>query len=149
MAYKLIWSPASRDDLRDIVAFISRDSVQRAQTFGYRLISEVDKLQNFSQIGRVVPEYDLPTLREIIVRYYRVVYRVDHERKLIEIARVWHAARGTPNYEVRGKNEAIKPYVPPRRRLIVPARWVRLVWQRAFENLPTACARDRRRWRRR
>ena len=26
MAYKLIWSPASRDDLRDIVSFISRDS---------------------------------------------------------------------------------------------------------------------------
>ena len=61
MAYKLIWSPASRDDLRDIVTFISRDSRQRAETFGYRLIAETDKLQNFS-----------------------------------EIARVWRAARGTP-----------------------------------------------------
>jgi addiction module RelE/StbE family toxin len=96
MAYNLIWSRASRDDLRDIVAFISRDSVRRAETFGYRLISEVDKLQNFALIGRVVPEYDLPTIREIIVRSYRVVYRVDHERKTVEIARVWHAARGTP-----------------------------------------------------
>jgi len=27
MAYKLIWSPASRDDLRDIVTFISRTAV--------------------------------------------------------------------------------------------------------------------------
>jgi addiction module RelE/StbE family toxin len=96
MAYKLIWSPASRDDLRDIVSTISRDSHQRAETFGYRLIAETDKLQNFSEIGRVVPEYSLPTIREIIVRSYRIVYRVDHERKLIEIARVWHAARGTP-----------------------------------------------------
>jgi hypothetical protein len=24
------------------------------------------------------------------------VYRVDHERKLCEIARVWHSARGLP-----------------------------------------------------
>jgi len=96
MAYKLIWSPASRDDLHDIVTFISRDSRQRAEAFAYRLIAETDKLQNFSEIGRVVPEYRVPTIREIIVRSYRIVYRVDHERKLVEIARVWHAARGTP-----------------------------------------------------
>ena len=96
MACKLIWSPASRDDLRDIVNFISRDSRQRAETFGYRLIAETDGLQNFSEIGRVVPEYGVPTIREVIVRSYRIVYRVDHERKLVEIARVWHAARGTP-----------------------------------------------------
>ena len=96
MAYKLIWSPASRDDLRDIVSFISRDSIQRAEAFAYRLIAETDKLQSFPESGRIVPEFDIPTLREIIVRAYRIVYRVDHESKLIEVARVWHAARGTP-----------------------------------------------------
>jgi len=96
MAYKLIWSPAARDDLHDIVFFISRDNRRRAETFGYRLITETDKLQDFPELGRVVPEYSLPIIREIIVRSYRVVYRVDHERKLIEIARVWHGARGTP-----------------------------------------------------
>jgi toxin ParE1/3/4 len=96
MAYKLIWSPAARDDLHDIVTFISRDSRERAETFGFRLITETDKLQNFPEIGRVVPEYRVLIVREIIVRSYRIVYRIDHERKLVEIARVWHAARGTP-----------------------------------------------------
>ena len=96
MAYKLTWSPAARDDLRDIVTFISRDSPLRAETFAYRLIAESDTLQNFSELGRIVPEYGVPTIREIIVRSYRIVYRVDHRRKLVEIARVWHAARGTP-----------------------------------------------------
>ncbi|MDQ2922053.1 MAG: type II toxin-antitoxin system RelE/ParE family toxin [Acidobacteriota bacterium] len=85
MAYKLIWSLASRDDLRDIVSFISRDSCRRAETFGYRLIAETDKLQNFSELGRVVPEYCVRTIREIIVRSYRIVYRVVHEKKLVEI----------------------------------------------------------------
>lgn len=66
------------------------------KTFGFRLITETDKLLNFPELGRVVPEYRLPIIREIIVRSYRVIYRVDHQRKLIEIARVWHAARGTP-----------------------------------------------------
>jgi addiction module RelE/StbE family toxin len=96
MAYKLIWSPASRDDLRDIVTFISRDSPPRAEAFAYRLIAETDKLQNFSELGRVVPEYRVPAIREIIIRSYRIIYRVDHEQKLVQIARVWHAARGTP-----------------------------------------------------
>jgi plasmid stabilization system protein ParE len=63
MAYKLIWSPASRDDLHDIVVFISHDNPQRAMTFGYRLISETDKLQTFPDIGRVVPEYRNPIIR--------------------------------------------------------------------------------------
>jgi plasmid stabilization system protein ParE len=36
MAYKLIWSPVSRDDLRDIVRFIARDNPERAESFGYR-----------------------------------------------------------------------------------------------------------------
>jgi len=97
MAYKLIWSPASRDDLHDIVSFISRDSRARAEAFAYRLIAETNKLQNFPKIGRIVPEYDIPTLREVIVRSYRIVYRLDHEAMLVEIARVWHAARGTPS----------------------------------------------------
>jgi len=96
MAYKLIWSPASRDDLHDIVVFISHDNPQRAMTFGYRLISETDKLQAFPDIGRIVPEYRNPIIREIIVRPYRIVYRVNHERKICEIIRVWHSAGGRP-----------------------------------------------------
>ena len=96
MAYKLIWSPASRDDLHDIVSFISRDSRARAEAFGYRLITETDKLHNFPGFGQMVSEYGIPTIREIIVRSYRIVYRVNHEKKLVEIARIWHVARGTP-----------------------------------------------------
>ena len=96
MAYKLIWSPASRDDLRDIVSFISRDSTRRAEAFGFRLIAETGKLQAFPEIGRVVSEYYTETIREIVVRSYRIVYRLNHERELVEIARLWHAARGTP-----------------------------------------------------
>ena len=95
MAYKLIWSPAARDDLHDIVVFIARDNPERAMSFGYQLISETDRLQTFPRLGRVVPEYENENLREIILRPYRIVYRLNHERKLCEIARVWQSARGT------------------------------------------------------
>jgi toxin ParE1/3/4 len=96
MAYKLIWSPAARDDLHDIVVFIARDNPNRAMSFGYELISETDRLQEFPELGRTVPEHRDNHIREIIVRPYRIVYRVDHERGFCEIARVWHSARGLP-----------------------------------------------------
>lgn len=97
MAYELIWSPCSRDDLRDIVRFISRDSATVAQAFALRLMSHVDMLLNQPEMGRVVPEIRIETIRELLFRPYRIVYRVDHVRKMIEISRVWHAARGTPD----------------------------------------------------
>lgn len=55
MAYKLIWSPVSRDDLRDIVRFIARDSPQRAESFAYRLMAQTDKLQDHPEIGEAFP----------------------------------------------------------------------------------------------
>jgi|SRR5215213_2777478 len=58
--------------------------------FGYELISETDRLHNFPELGRIVPEYRNDCIREIIFRPYRIVYRVNHDAKLYEIARVWH-----------------------------------------------------------
>jgi len=88
MAYKLSWSPAARDDLHDIVLFIARDSPDRAMAFGFELISETDKLHIFPESGRVVPEYRNQAIREIIFRPYRIVYRIDHVRRLCEVVRV-------------------------------------------------------------
>jgi len=96
MAFKLIWSPAARDDLHDIVGFIARDNPNRAMSFDYELISETDRLQEFPELGRSVPEYRDDNIREMIFRPYRIVYRIDHERRLCKIARVWHSARGLP-----------------------------------------------------
>ena len=96
MAYKLTWSPAARDDLHDIIVFIARDNRERAMSFGYQLVSETTRLQKFPEMGRVVPEHRNQHLREIIVRPYRIVYRVDHERRRCESARVWHSAREIP-----------------------------------------------------
>ena len=75
MAYKVIWSPAARDDLHDIVVFIARDNPQRAMSFGYQLISKTDRLEDFPKLGRMVPEYQNQSIREIILRPYRIVYR--------------------------------------------------------------------------
>jgi hypothetical protein len=44
----------------------------------------------------VVPERRERDCREIVLKPYRIVYRVKNEQKLVEILRYWHGARGTP-----------------------------------------------------
>ena len=56
-------------------------------SFGDELISETDRLHNFPELGRIVPEYRNDCIREIIFRPYRIVYRVNHDAKLCETAR--------------------------------------------------------------
>lgn len=98
MAYKLIWSSAARDDLHDIVIFIARDSSNRAMSFGYKLISETDRLQEFPEFGRVVPEYKNDIIREIIFRSVSNRVSSQSQQETCEIARVWHSARGVPQF---------------------------------------------------
>jgi plasmid stabilization system protein ParE len=57
-------------------------------------------LAEFPELGRVVPEFDIPTIREIVVRSYRVIYRVNHANDRVDVIRFWHSARGTPEIEV-------------------------------------------------
>ena len=84
MGYQVTLSPAARRDLRDIVRYISFDSPDRAIAFGQFLVSNTKRLADFPQLGRIVPEFENSLIREIIVRSYRVVYRVDIESERIE-----------------------------------------------------------------
>jgi len=99
MAYRIIWSRTSQRDLRSLVKYISKDSPQRAEHFGYRIVARVEMLQEHPRIGRVVPEFNKQDLHEVIVSPYRIIYRLNDESKLIEVIRVWHAARDTPEVE--------------------------------------------------
>lgn len=100
MGYQVALSPSARRDLRDIVRYISLDSPERAVKFGQFLISSTKRLADFPEMGRVVPEFRDPSIREIVVRrLYRVIYRVDHGDCRVDVIRFWHGARGTPEIE--------------------------------------------------
>jgi toxin ParE1/3/4 len=97
MAFKIIWSEQARDDLQSIVLFIARDNAEIAESFGYLLMSKVDVLAKFPQLGRVVPEENDEAIREIIFRSYRIIYKIWPEKEIIAIARIWHGACGEPD----------------------------------------------------
>ena len=96
MAYKIIWSLQARDDLREIVSFIAADNPVAAESFGLQLMTRTDSLADFPQLGRVVPELGDENTREIILRPYRIIYRVLAVQQVVAIARIWHGACGEP-----------------------------------------------------
>ena len=51
----------------------------------------VERLQEFPQSGRIVPEHNIASLREVIVRPYRVVYRL--REGVVEVVTVFRASR--------------------------------------------------------
>ena len=92
---RLIWSPRSIADLEAIREHIAQDSEQYAALVVFRLVAAPERLLRFPELGRVVPEFAQSDLRELIVRPYRLVYRVRAEA--VEIAIVFHAARLFPD----------------------------------------------------
>ncbi|HJP94292.1 MAG TPA: type II toxin-antitoxin system RelE/ParE family toxin [Pyrinomonadaceae bacterium] len=102
MDYQVRLSSSARADIKDIVRYISIEDPDQALRFGKFLTQHVKNLGQFPKRGRVIPEFNDESIREIIVRAYRVVYRLQHDKRLVEIIRFWHAARGIP--EITGPN---------------------------------------------
>ena len=97
----LSWSPQSLDDIESIRAYISQDSPAYADLVVRRLMASVDRLRIFPESGRIVPERNDPEIRELIVRPYRIVYRVLPDK--VEIVTVFHAARLFPDIPRTGR----------------------------------------------
>ena len=93
MDFKVIISPRAIQDLSEIVRFISFDDAKTAERFGCELIDAALSLSTFPDRGRFVPEFDDGITRELIHSPYRIVYRVDYERKAVLVSRFWHGAR--------------------------------------------------------
>jgi plasmid stabilization system protein ParE len=89
---RIVWSEPAIDDLEAIRDYIARDSEVYARSFIAELLGAVDRLDEFPESGRQVPEAeDQPQIREVIYRGYRLIYRL--ERTEIVILTVLHGAQ--------------------------------------------------------
>lgn len=96
MAYHLIWSPSARLDLIDLSSYIAESRPEVARRFVQSVFKTIKHLSDFPESGRMVPEFNDPNLREVMRKPCRIVYRIKADQNIIEIARIWHAARGIP-----------------------------------------------------
>ncbi len=91
MAYLVIWSPRAIDDVDSIAAYIAEDSEAYAASVVREILSKARRLSEFPYVGRVVPEFDDVTIREVFVYSFRIIYQVELNK--VTIAAVIHGKR--------------------------------------------------------
>ena len=85
------WTVGAQEDLRAIVEYIRQDSPTYAAATALRIVAAVERLRRHPKLDRRVPEFENPTIRELIVRNYRVVYQLRGQR--VGIVAIVHGSR--------------------------------------------------------
>ncbi len=88
----LTFAVSAVHDLEEILAYYKEQQVPH---IGEKLVkgifTDVELLVTQPEMGRIVPEFDLYNLRELIRPPFRIVYRLDQNK--ISIVRVWRSER--------------------------------------------------------
>jgi toxin ParE1/3/4 len=93
MDYAVILSPKAVGDLEKIVRYIALNNPEAARKVGQNLLDKTKELSQFPFKGQKVLEFDNADIQQVILKPYRIVYRVEEDLKRISIARFWHSAQ--------------------------------------------------------
>ena len=88
---KVIWTKEALERLIEIEEFIAQDSPQQEGKFINFMIERGESILQNPKIGSVVPEISNPSIRELITKKYRMVYRI--KKGKIEILTVFEGHR--------------------------------------------------------
>ncbi len=83
MDRKVKWSPEAIEDVESIAEYIARDSQFYARATVTKIIDFSRSVGKFSQMGRIVPEFNDSKIRERLVYSYRLVYKIERAHILI------------------------------------------------------------------
>lgn len=95
---KITWSPLAIDRLSEISEYIAQDNPAAAERWVHKVFSLVERLSEFPESGRVVPEIKNKMFWEMIYGNYRVIYK--REREAISILTVRHGKQILPVDEI-------------------------------------------------
>jgi toxin ParE1/3/4 len=76
---KIIWTEKAASHLEAIHQFIAKDSTVYANRFIKILISKTQILKKYPYSGRMLPELQDESIREIIYQNYRIIYRITNK----------------------------------------------------------------------
>lgn len=80
------------DDLQLAREYAATSSAAYAAALVQRLITKTYVLESFPRIGRMVPEFGNPRIRELIESNFRTVYRIVSAER-IDITRIHHTSQ--------------------------------------------------------
>lgn len=79
-SFEVLWAAVAENDLLGIVDFIAEDNPKISLDTLYKIKSSTAKLDHSQRRGRIVPELlrqGLSRYREILIKPWRVIYRID------------------------------------------------------------------------
>jgi len=76
MAYRLEWSEEALEDIESIATYIEKDSLFYAKLVVSKIFEKAEILQEFPELGRIVPETNDETIREVFIYSYRLIYKI-------------------------------------------------------------------------
>lgn len=84
--FRVEWAEAAARDLEDLVAYLACESPSHAERVLRRIEDRAASLESGPARGRLVPElarFHLRTWRELVLRPYRLVYRIEADTVLV------------------------------------------------------------------
>jgi len=89
---KIVWTELAISDLKEIFDYIADDSIRYASITANKIYQRVQPIIENPYIGRMVPEFSVKSIREVIDGNYRIIYRI-RSKSQVDILRVYHGAR--------------------------------------------------------
>lgn len=94
------WTTDAITDIDGIATFIARDSPRSAQDMVERFFAAGELLVKNPLRGKPVPECNVPTVRELLVGSYRLIYLVVSVQR-VDVLAVHHQKRSSPRKLIR------------------------------------------------
>lgn len=91
------WTENSIEHLVGIYDYISQRSPTYARRTVDRLTRRSEQLADFPMSGRMVPEYNMRNIREVIEGSYRIIYHLRPQQ--IDVIAVMHSAQELPEID--------------------------------------------------
>jgi len=89
MDFRIVWTAPAIEDLEGLVRYIAQGDATAAVQVGDKIVDHVGVLADFPEIGPVYRRRPAGDVRQIICRPFRIFYRVERARQLVEILHVW------------------------------------------------------------
>jgi toxin ParE1/3/4 len=97
MNFKVQWTEPAICDLERLDRYIARRNPAAAQRTGEALLRKAALLARFPELGPVWEED--PGWRFIVVKPYKMFYRILTDEKIVEISHIRHGAQVSPTQD--------------------------------------------------
>jgi plasmid stabilization system protein ParE len=101
---KIEWTEPAVSDLEMVRDYIAKDSEFYALRFVERIFEVLEKVAVFPKSGRIVPEAEDNSIREIFFYSYRIMYRIKDDSILV--LTIIHGARHLDSIEPKPWDES-------------------------------------------